>query len=226
MSLNIWIKYLRTPTLNEPIALVGSPGLRSIGKLAIDYLVNKLQAKLFAELYSTHFPLIFHTQPSYASHPRLLGDAGVMVSDSEITFPRVLFYSSTFPDLILVNGYHANFNGQYEVAEKVLDFLEESSVKKMIVLAGHGREGNEICCAATDLKLIQEMKEEYGITVEYEGSFYGFSGLVFGLAKLRQIGSICLFGQTEPYLEEAEYPDENAVSVLMTYLSRILKIDL
>ena len=96
----------------------------------------------------------------------------------------------------------------------------------MIVIAGHGREGNEICCAATDLKLIQELHEKYGIEVEYKGSFYGFSGLVFGLAKLRRIESICLFGRTEPNLEEAEYPDENAVRIIMNYLSHILKIDL
>ena len=87
MSNNIWINHISKPNLNEPIAIVGSPGLRSIGKLAIDYLVQKLQAKLIAELFSIHFPLIFHTKPSYASHPRLLGDAGVRVRESEIAFP-------------------------------------------------------------------------------------------------------------------------------------------
>jgi len=226
MSKNIWVNHIRKPKLNEPIAIVGSPGLRSIGKLTIDYLVKKLQAKLIAELYSTHFPLIFHTKPSYASHPRLLGDAGVSIRESEIAFPRIQFHSSTFPDLLITNGYHANFNGQYAVAEKVLDLFEEYNVKKMIVLAGHGRTGNEICCAATNLQLIQEMKEEYGLEVEYQGSFYGFSGLVFGLAKLRRIESICLFGRTEPNSGEAEYPDENAVNVILKYLSRILKINL
>jgi proteasome assembly chaperone (PAC2) family protein len=226
MSNNIWVNHIRKPTLNEPIAIVGSPGLRSIGKLAIDYLVKKLQAKLIAELYSTHFPLIFHTKPSYASHPRFLGDAGVRVRENEIAFPRIQFHSSTFPDLLITDGYHANFNGQYEVAEKVLDFFEEYNVKKMIVLAGHGKTGNEICCAATNRTLIQEMKEEYGLEVEYQGSFYGFSGLVFGLAKLRRISSICLFVRTESNLGEAEYPDENAVSIIMKYLSRILNITL
>ena len=225
MSINIWIKHIRKPNLKEPIAIVGSPGLRSIGKLAIDYLVHKLQAKSLAELFSTHFPLIFHTQPSYASHPRFLGDAGVSVKESEISFPKVQFYFSTIPDLILINGYHANFNGQYEVAEKVLDFLENYSIKRMIVLAGHGKKGNEICCAATNLRLIQEMNKEYDLAVEYQGSFYGFSGLVFGLAKLRRIDAICLFRRTEPNLEEAEYPDEQAVSVIIEYLYRILNLD-
>jgi len=226
MSKTIWINHFRNSKLNEPIAIVGSPGLRSIGKLTIDYLVKKLQAKLIAELYSTHFPLIFHTKPSYASHPRLLGDAGVSIRKSELTFPRIQFHSSTFPDLLLTNGYHANFNGQYAVAEKVLDLFEKYNVKKMIVLAGHGGKGNEICCAATNLNLIQELKEKYGLEVEYQGSFYGFSGLVFGLAKLRSIESICLFGKTESTSGEAESPDENAVSVILKYLSRILKIDL
>ena len=118
MSKNIWVNHIRKPKLNEPIAIVGSPGLRSIGKLAIDYLVKKLQAKLIAELYSTHFPLIFHTKPSYASHPRFLGEAGVRVRESEIAFPKIQFHSSTFPDLLITNGYNANFNGCFFTESK------------------------------------------------------------------------------------------------------------
>lgn len=226
MTNNIWINHIKKPQLNEPIAIVGSPGLRSIGKLAIDGLVEKLQAKLFAELYSTHFPLIFHTKPSYASHPRFLGDAGVRMREREIAFPSIQFHFTTVPDLIIANGYHANFNGQYVVAEKVLDFFKEYNVKKMIVLAGHGKTGTEICCAATNLKLIQELKENYGLEVEYHGLFYGFSGVIFGLAKLRSLSSICLFGRTEPNPAEAESPDENAVSIIIQYLSHMLKINL
>jgi len=226
MVAKTWIKYLRKPELNEPIAIVGSPGLRSIGKLVIDHIVEKLQPKLIAELYSTHFPIFFNTKPSYVPHPRFPGSAGISFRVKGVEFPKVQFYSFTSPDLIITNGYHANFNGQYEVAEKVLDLYKLFRVKKMIVLAGHGRKGKEVCCAATNLRIIEEMQKKYRIEVEYEGPFYGFSGLVFGLAKLRRIEALCLFGKTEPNLKEPEYPDENASNTILKQLSQILKFDL
>jgi len=39
-----WINYrdTRKRELNDPIAIVGSPGLRSVGKLVVDALVEKL----------------------------------------------------------------------------------------------------------------------------------------------------------------------------------------
>jgi proteasome assembly chaperone (PAC2) family protein len=225
MAAKTRMKYLRRPKLNEPVAVVGSPGLRSIGKLAIDLLVDKLQAELIAELYSTHFPIFFHTRASYAPHPMFPGDAGVKFGVNGIEFPRVKFYSTTFPELIITLGYHANFNGQYEVAEKVLDLFEEFGVKRMIVLAGYGRNGKEVCCAATSLKIIEEMGRKYGIEVGYEGPFYGFSGLVFGLAKLRGIEALCLFGRTEPNVEKPEYPDENAANVVLKRLTQILNLN-
>ncbi len=42
-----WINYRDTSKieLREPIAIVGSPGLRSVGKLAVDALVEKLHPR-------------------------------------------------------------------------------------------------------------------------------------------------------------------------------------
>ncbi len=62
-----------TSKLIEPIAVVGSPGLRSIGKLVMDSLITKTKANLIADLYSTHMPSIYQTKPSYAANPMLPG---------------------------------------------------------------------------------------------------------------------------------------------------------
>ena len=83
------------------------------------------------------------------------------------------------------------------------------------MLAGYGIKGKEVCCAATDLKIIEETKQKYGIEVGYEGSFYVFSGLVFGLAKLRGIEALTLLGRTELNLEEPEDPDENVANAIL-----------
>lgn len=171
-----WIKYLKRPKLKEAVAIVVSPGLRSIGKRAIEHLVDELQAELVAELYSTHFPIIFHTKPSYHPHPGFPGDAGIKVGSKGIEFPKVRFYSTAFPELIITMGYHANFNGHYEVAEKVLDLYEEIGVKKIIVLGGYGSKGKEVCCPATDLKIIERRNKNTELKLDMKGPFTGFQG--------------------------------------------------
>jgi len=220
-----WIEYPEKPKLMEPVAVVGSSGLRSVGETAIDQLIKQLQPLLFAKLYSTHFPVFYHTKPSYAPQSERPGEGGVKLLEGEARRPNVEFYSFRNPDLIITKGYHANFDGQYEVVEKVLDLFAEHAVKKMVVLAGYAREGDEVCCAATNLGLIEEMKE-YEIHVGYEGPFYGFSGLVFGLAKLRGIAGLCLFGRTVPNLEDPEYPDPEAAKAVLIKLGSVLKIRL
>jgi len=197
-------------------------GLRSVGITVIDQLIKKVQAKLFAELYSTHFSVIFDTKPSYAPDPDFPGEAGIKVRSTIVELPKIQFYYMTTPTLIVTRGYNADFKGQYEVAEKVVAFYEEMKVKRIIVLAGYGTEGKEVCCAATDPKIVAEMKEQYGLEPGYEGPFYGFSGLIFGLAKAKGIEGLCLFGRTEPDLDDPEYPDEQTAAKLLKQLSIIV----
>jgi len=137
-------------------------------------------------------------------------------------FPKVEFYTCSSPSLIIAKGYHANFEGQYEVAMKVLDFLAENHVKKIIVVAGYGSKDKKICCAATSKELIAEMKEKYGVDIGYKGPFTGFSGLVFGLAKRRGIEALCFFAGTEPHEDDLEFPDKEASERALDTLNKIL----
>ncbi|MFH1329005.1 MAG: PAC2 family protein [Candidatus Bathyarchaeota archaeon] len=207
------------------IVILGAPGLRSVGKIAIDYLIEKLKPTLVAELYSPHFPAIHQTEPSYAPHPDYPGDAGVLLQKNGLELPKVDFYFSASLKLLLTNGYHANFWGQYDVAKRVLDFYQEYGVKRMFILAGHGIGNKDVCCAATKLELVKAMKQ-YGIETEYEGPFMGFSGLVFGLGKLRGIDGICLFGRTQPRSDDPEYPDPRAARNVLEKLSQLLNFEL
>jgi len=220
-----WMKYFKEPLVKEPIAIVGSPGLRSVGKIVVDYLIEELEPRLIAELYSPHFPILYQTRPSYVPHPDFPGQAGILLEEGRVELPRVEFYLLTNPELLITKGYHANFQGQYEVANQVLDFYQELGVKKMMVIAGYGTEGKEVCCAATDLELIKELKQ-YDIDIGYEGPFYGFSGLVFGLGILRNIKSICLFGKTQPNPEDPEYPDPKAAKAVLEKLSIMLNLSI
>jgi proteasome assembly chaperone (PAC2) family protein len=54
----------------------------------------------------------------------------------------------------------------------------------------------------------------------------GFSGLVLGMAKLRGIKGICLFGRSQPSVEDPEYPDPQAAKRVLEALSRVLDLNL
>jgi proteasome assembly chaperone (PAC2) family protein len=211
--------------VTELIGIVASRGMRSIGIIAIDYLIKTLRPRLIDELYSTHFPIIYETQPSYAAHPDYAGTPGIRLQKIGATLPKIEFYLSDSPRLLLTRGYHANFRGQYEVAEQVLDIYGKHSVKRLFVLAGYGVGEGEVCCAATDLGLVEEIKK-YGIGTGYEGPFMGFSGLVLGLAKLRGIKGVCLFGRSQPSVEDPEYPDPRAARKVLEALNRVLDLNL
>ena len=222
MDADIWIEHLGKAELKQPIAVVGSPGLRSIGELVVEQLVTKTQAELVAELYSTHLPLVYQTKPSYASHYALPGIGGARVKQGQVDLPKVQFYACSSPSMILAKGYHANFAGQYDVADRVVGFLSEFGVTRIIVAAGYGSKTRKVCCAATNPDLLLEMKEKFQIEVDYTGPFYGFSGLVFGLAKRKGIDALCLFAGTEPTPEEPEFPDPKSSDAILAVLNQML----
>ena len=222
MGADIWIEYRRKAELTQPIAVVGSPGLRSIGKLVVEQLVNKMRAELVAELYSTHLPLVYQTKPSYASHYALPGIGGATVNQGQVSLPKVQIYKCSSPSMILAKGYHANFAGQYDVADEIVGFLSKLGVTKIIVAAGYGSKTRKVCCAATNPDLVREMKERFKIEVAYVGPFYGFSGLVFGLAKRKGIDALCLFAGTEPNPEDPESPDPQSSEMILNVLNQML----
>jgi uncharacterized protein len=222
MESDIWINRKTALKLRKPVAIVGSPGLQSIGKLAVDSLIAQTKAQLSAELYSTHLPSIYQTMPSYAADPSLPGMGGAIVESGTMDFPKVQFYACSDPPLIFTRGYHANFAGQFSVAEKVVEYLSEAGVKRMMVVAGYGSKEKKICCAANSQKALNEMKEKFGVGIGYRGPFMGFSGLVFGLSKLKGMDSVCLFAGTEPKEDDLEFPDKEASDRVVDLLGTIL----
>jgi proteasome assembly chaperone (PAC2) family protein len=221
--LDIYIEQFENLALNNPIAIVGSPGMRSIGKLVVDKLIEESGADLVAELFSSHLPVIYETKPSFAAHPSFPGLGGAIVLNGDLELPKVQFYAGGKPSIVFTKGYHANFSGQYDIAEKVVDFLSNLNVRRIIVIAGYGSTQKNVCCAATKPELISEMKERFNIEVDYKGPFYGFSGLVFGIAKLKSIDALCLFAGVTPNPENPESPDEEAAQMVRDVLTRLLK---
>jgi proteasome assembly chaperone (PAC2) family protein len=220
-----WVNMLGDkPSPKESKAIVGSPGLRSIGKLAIDFMISQLKPRLIGELLSHYFPTAYPFSASYVSSPMYLGESGVFI-EGTTKVPRIEFHVEEKLGLVLVRGYQADFNGQYEVAREAVKFLKELGVNEIISLAGHGQGGSGVHCAATSTNRLSWLKSQ-GLDTGYVGPFLGFSGLVVGIGKTEGIDGICLFGKTEPMQEEPEYPDPMAAKTVLDALKRILNLNI
>jgi proteasome assembly chaperone (PAC2) family protein len=220
-----WVSYLSDKSgISAKTAIAASPGLRSVGKIAVEYLIDELKPVLFARLFSHHFPSVHATIPTYLPSPDLPGDVGADLTP-EADIPSVDFFYEGKGGLIFVRGYQANFDGQYEVASHTIETLRGVGVDTVFVLAGHGLGGKGVDVAATSRDLLCEMKR-FGLSTGYAGPFLGFSGLTVAMSALRGIQAVCLFSRTTPNLEEPESPDPEAARTLLDKLSEILKIRL
>jgi proteasome assembly chaperone (PAC2) family protein len=172
-----YIKELTHVEPKNPILVEGLPGLGLVGKIAIRYLIKKLNAKKFAHLYSPHFPYF------------------------------VLVNKKGPNDLILFTGdsQSQTIEGQYEIADRMLDFSQKHKVKTIITIGGYRMETENkpnVFVAATDQDLLDKALAA-GAALNSSGSpIVGTAGLILGLARFKKISALCLLGETRGYLPD------------------------
>ncbi len=198
--------------LNDPILIEGLPGLGIVGKIATRYIIRQLKAKKLAELYSPHFPYYVHVDKK--GNVRLL---------------RGVFYFWKNPsgdsDLILLTGdsQAQTIEGQYEVANSILDFAEKAGVKLIITLGGYRREAEEepkVVAVSNDQTILKEAIHVGAIPSFAGNPIVGTAGLILGLAKFRTINAVCLLAETRGYL-----PDPKAAKSILLVLKRLLNFE-
>ena len=53
----VTVEYVaKVPKLKDPILIEGLPGIGNVGKLAVEHLIDSIDASKFAEIYSKDFP--------------------------------------------------------------------------------------------------------------------------------------------------------------------------
>jgi proteasome assembly chaperone (PAC2) family protein len=219
-----WIDRKKTPDIQSPIAIVGSQGLRSVGLVAIEHLIEEWGGEPFAEAYSTNFPVLYQGVP-YAGVPGLAGS--IINEDGTAEFPKANFF--IHDRYIIVKGYNPDNRGQYPVAQEVVEFLKRLGTSRIITLGGFVSQKSGIdkdrmvSFCATDSTGLKTMKEK-GLQVHYTGPFLGFSALVLGLGHGNGIPGVGLFGQTVPFEENPLLPDPPAAKALLEALERILGV--
>ena len=214
---DVVIKVMEEPKLENPILVVGLPGVGNVGKLAVEHIIYELKAKKFASLYSRNFPpQVFVNEDGTA---RLVSNDFYYVKNKKQN-----------KNIILLTGDYQGLTpeGQYDLAGATLDLVAKHGVKRVFTLGGYstGRKTNSprVFGAATDKKLVAELKK-FGITFkpgEPGGGIIGASGLLIGLGKLRGIEGACLMGETSGYLVDPK-SSRSVLEILRDILG--IKID-
>jgi len=206
------IQELVNVELKNPIMVEGFPGLGMVGSIATSYLVKQLKAQKLATLYSPHFP--YHVLVNKQGSARLL---------------RGNFYfwknETGENDFILLTGdsQAQTIEGQFEVANSILDFAEKRKVKTIITLGGYRNEVEEtpkVVAVATNSALFETALKAKAISSEAGTPIVGTAGLLLGLAKFRKLDALCLLGETRGY-----FPDPKTAKAILEILQGILKVD-
>ena len=207
-----YIKEFTQIELNNPILIEGLPGLGLVGKIAIRYLIKKLNAKKFAHLYSPHFP--YFVLVNKKGNVRLL--RGTFYFWKNTNGPN---------DLILFTGdsQSQTIEGQYEIADCMLDFSQKHNVKTIVTIGGYRMETKDkpsVFAAATSQDLL-DIALDAGAVVSNSGSpIVGTAGLILGLARFKKISALCLLGETRGYL-----PDPLAARSVLEVLKAAFNFD-
>jgi uncharacterized protein (TIGR00162 family) len=211
-----FVEDLNLTSLKNPILIQGLPGVGNVGKLSVTHMISELNAGKFAELYSYTFP--YHVLVDHNGILRLLRNEFWLAQLSK---------SGGEHDIILLTGDYQSQtpDGQYEIVNIILDLAEKFKVSQIYTLGGYAT-GNvsknpKVFGTATNLSLIEQLKEETIEINESGGPIVGASGLLIGLGKMRGIEGACLLGETSGFMADAL-----SAKVVLEKLIKLVKIEL
>jgi hypothetical protein len=119
--------------------------------------------------------------------------------------------------------------GQYEVADTLLDWAVANGVKKVFSLAAYVTdrtfETPNVYGTATSSEALEELKKK-GVVPLDQGIISGENGLIMGLAKKRDVEAVCLLGETRGYqTPTGQYIiDAKATKAVLNLLTSILNL--
>ncbi|MEM2760563.1 MAG: PAC2 family protein [Nitrososphaerales archaeon] len=180
------IKIHIEPRLQSPNMVVALPDMGNVAGIGISYLIKKLDAKLFAEIYSYW--------PPYVSYK----DGVINYNQSSYKF-----YYLEKENLLIFSG---EFNPTdprrlYEICYEVVHIAERMKVKRLYSMGAALRQASNAeprVFGAVNNEHLVEYVRSFGVEpLQGEGQITGFNGLVLGIAKERGLDAVCILGEMD-----------------------------
>ena len=122
-GINVVYSSTTLPELQSPYLICGFPGSGYVGKIAIDHLIQELNAKRLADIYSTSFP------------PQIM----IRTDGVAELMRNTIFYSkagaTSGNDLLLLTGdsQPSSPESEYALAEQILDIAASLIQRKPLL---------------------------------------------------------------------------------------------
>ncbi len=203
------LKIHTLPKLKKPNMIAALPDMGNVAGIGMDFLIKKLKAKLFAEIYAFWPPAI-----SYEN--------GLIGYDQS----SYKFHYSQKENLILFSG---EFNPSdprrlYELCYEVVGMAKKLRVNTMYSIGAALKQPTpsepKVFATATSTKLLDILKKEKIQILPYKGQITGFNGLVLGIAKEKDLQSICILGE----IDNPNVIQPKTTEIILAKLLQLLKI--
>lgn len=180
----------KLPKLKNSVLISGLPGIGNVGKVAVDFMVDTVNAKEAYRIYSKSFP-----------HSVFVNEDNLI----ELPLVKIFYKKQKGKDLLFLVGdvHPINEESCYEFCDGVLDIAKKHRIKQIITMGGIGmaKEPNKpkVFCTGNDKKFIEDFRKKNKLSNQlYKtvGPIIGVSGLLVGLAKEHNIPAVCLLAET------------------------------
>jgi len=208
------VRYESKPILHDPVFIEALPGIGNVGKIAGDFLANAFKAVKFASLYSDNFP------------PQVIPDQNCVVkmACNELWYAK----APDGRDVIFLRGDYQGSTpeGQFLLAEDVMELLLAYNTKLIITLGGYGT-GTMIdephVYGAMTRRELRPMLEEAGVDFnpgEPQTGIVGAAGVLLGLGQINNVDAVCLMGETSGF-----FADHKSARAIVLALQKMFKAD-
>lgn len=180
------LKIHTLPKLNKPIMIAALPDMGNVAGIGMDFLVKKLKAKLFAEIYAFWPPAVSYEQ-------------GLIKYDQS----SYKFHYLQKENIVLFSG---EFNPSdprrlYELCYEVVDMAKKLKASTLYSIGAALRQPSpaepKLFAATTTSKYLNLLKKKKLELLNTQGQITGFNGLVLGIAKEKQLDGICILGEID-----------------------------
>ncbi len=184
-----FVKIVRNIRMENAVLIEGLPGIGNVARLSADYLIDKLNATKFLEIYSDVFP------------------NSVMINeDSLIKMFTVEFYHTKINgrDVIILSGdvQPSSDAESYALCNEIIKIAKKLNVSEIITIGGIGLPESPqkpaVHAVANDESVIKELEK---LNVVLDGNetvkiILGATGLLLGIAGIRGIKGFSLLAET------------------------------
>lgn len=207
------LRYYRSCNVEKPVLIAGWTGMGSVALQTVDFLRNRLNAKLFAEvdIGDLIYPDSVLVETGLAKLP---------------SFSRNLFYICEEHGLILFeSGTQVAGQAGTVLLERIIDLACDTGVERIFTGAAFPlpishNEPSSVYMVANDGKFRDELYKSYSLKKMNGGQISGLNGLLLGYALKRGIKAACLLATLPLYA--VNFPNPKASLSVVKILQKIL----